>query len=95
MKLSFKLLQSCAICGLALSGSFAAAQTADDDEIIVRGQYLYNDQVNALKTPTPIIDVPQSLSITTADQIIAQGFDSISDIAVSYTHLTLPTIYSV
>ena len=84
MKLSFKLLQSCAICGLAISGSFAAAQTAQEDEIVVRGQYLYADQVNALKSPTPIIDVPQSLSITTAEQIIAQGFDSIGDI-VLYT----------
>lgn len=55
-----------------------------DDEIIVKGQYLYNDQINAIKAPTPIIDVPQSLSITTADQIIRQGFDSIGDI-VMYT----------
>lgn len=52
--------------------------------IIVSGKVLYSDQVNAVKTPTPIIDVPQSLSITTADQIIKQGFDSIGDI-VLYT----------
>ena len=84
MKLSIKLLQGCTVYGLALSGSFAAAQTAQEDEIIVSGQYLYADQVNALKSPTPIIDVPQSLSITTAEQIIEQGFDSISDI-VLYT----------
>jgi catecholate siderophore receptor len=45
---------------------------------------LYADQINALRTPTPIIDVPQSLSITTADQIVRQGFDSIGDI-VNYT----------
>jgi len=53
-----------------------------DDEIIVSGRYLYSDQVNAVKTPTPIIDVPQSLSIITADQIVRQGFDSISDITL-------------
>ena len=54
------------------------------DTITVTGQYLYTDQVNALRTPTPIIDVPQSLSITTADQIIEQGFDSVGDI-ILYT----------
>lgn len=60
------------------------SQNADayDEEIIVTGRYLYSDQVNALKTPTPIIDVPQSLSIITADQIVKQGFDSISDITL-------------
>ncbi|MEL6861779.1 MAG: TonB-dependent receptor [Pseudomonadota bacterium] len=66
------------------------AQTADDeaasvqDEIVVVGQYLYSDQVNALRTPTPIIDVPQSLTIVSADQILERGFDSIGDI-INYT----------
>jgi len=55
-----------------------------EDEVVTTGQYLYSDQVNALKTPTPIIDVPQSLSIVDAEQILEQGFDSISDI-VLYT----------
>ena len=54
------------------------------DEIVVVGKYLYADQVNALKTPTPILDVPQSLSITTADQLAQQGFTSISEI-INYT----------
>jgi catecholate siderophore receptor len=67
----------------------ASATEADDTgerglPIIVTGDVLYADQLNALKTPTPIIDVPQSLSITTADQIVRQGFDSIGDI-VNYT----------
>ena len=77
-------LSSCA-GALLLSLSHAAhAQPTDkdakEDEIVVRGQYLHSDRVNALKSPTPIIDVPQSLSIVTADQITNQGFDSISDI---------------
>ena len=70
---------------------FAIAQTAQAQtttpflgEEVITGQYLYSNQVNALKTPTPIIDVPQSLSITTAEQIVEQGFGSISDI-VLYT----------
>lgn len=54
------------------------------DEIVVVGKYLYTDQVNALKTPTPVIDVPQSLSIVTSDQITQQGFTSIGDI-IDYT----------
>ena len=54
------------------------------EEIVVVGRYLYSDQVNALRTPTPIIDVPQSLSIITAEQITLQGFTSISDI-VNYS----------
>ncbi|MEM9571537.1 MAG: TonB-dependent siderophore receptor [Pseudomonadota bacterium] len=86
--------QSRLLGAVALSVLVAApagyAQTADEDdvyvqdEIVVVGQYLYTDQINALKAPTPIIDVPQSLSIITADQILQQGFDSISDL-ISYT----------
>ena len=62
----------------------AAHAQQQEEEIIVIGKYLYTDQVNALKTPTPIIDVPQSLSIITADQITLQGFTSIGDI-INYT----------
>ena len=47
------------ITGL-LSTEIVSAQSTD--EIVVEGKYLYTDQVNALKTPVPILDVPQSLS---------------------------------
>ncbi|AKS43026.1 TonB-dependent receptor [Wenzhouxiangella marina] len=50
----------------------------------VTGNVLYSDQINALKTPTPIRDVPQSLTIVTDEQIRLRGFDSIGDI-VDYT----------
>ncbi|MDG1142835.1 MAG: TonB-dependent receptor, partial [Hellea sp.] len=67
-----------------LSSSIAVAQTDTGsnqvEEIVVTGKYLFSDQVNALKSPTPIIDVPQSLTIVTADQITNQGFDSVGDI---------------
>lgn len=69
-----------ALCAMPL----AAHAQQQEEEIIVIGKYLYMDQVNALKTPTPIIDVPQSLSIVTADQITLQGFTSIGDI-INYT----------
>lgn len=60
------------------------ADETDLGKLFVVGNYLYADQINALRTPTPIIDVPQSLSITTAEQITLRGFDSISDI-INYT----------
>ncbi len=68
----------------ALMAAASAAHAEAKDEIIVIGRVLYTDQVNALKAPTPIIDVPQSLSIVTADQITQQGFTSIGEI-INYT----------
>lgn len=53
-------------------------------EIVVTGDILYSSELNSVKTPTPVIDIPQSLSITSADQIIQQGFDSVADI-ILYT----------
>ena len=54
------------------------------EEIIVKGNVLYADQVNALKTPVPILDVPQTVSIITDDDIRKQGFRQIGDI-IRYT----------
>ncbi len=64
----------------------AAVDAVDygDREIEVRGDVLYSDQINSVKTPTPIIDVPQSVTITTQEEIVQQGFDSIGDI-ILYT----------
>ena len=62
------------------SASAKSSNQTKIDEIVVTGKHLYTDQINALKSPTPIIDVPQSLSIVTADQIANQGFDSVGDI---------------
>ena len=50
------------------------------EETIVRGSYLQSSEVNALRTPTPILDVPQSLSIVTSEEILRRGFTSVSDI---------------
>lgn len=89
-KRSYNLLGAVALSAL-LTAPLAMADDADgtsldqalvQDEIVVVGQVLYADQVNALRTPTPIIDVPQSLSIVTADQILQRGFDSIGDIII-------------
>jgi catecholate siderophore receptor len=67
---------------------FIGIATAEDaeqvEEILVKGKYLSLDKINSVKTPTPIIDVPQSLSIFTADQIDQQGVKSIGDM-INYT----------
>ena len=60
------------------------AITANDsenvEEIVVKGNVLYADQVNALKTPVPVLDVPQTVSIVTDDDIRKQGLRAIEDI---------------
>ena len=50
------------------------------DEITVEGRYLSIDKLNSVKTPTPIIDVPQSLSILTEEQIKVQAFQNFGDV---------------
>ena len=88
MKHLHKTLLGASALTLLLSAPIAAAQEVEEDQvldsILVTGQYLYTDEVNALKSPTPIIDVPQSLSIITSDQIEQQGFNSVGDI-IDYT----------
>ena len=66
--------------------AFTASLYSDEaiEEIVVKGKVLYSDQVKALKTPTAIIDVPQSLSIVTDADIRKQGIREIGDI-VRYT----------
>ena len=68
----------------SLAQDMPANEVYELDEFVVTDQFLFSDQVNALKTPTPVIDVPQSLSITSAADISLRGFDSVGDI-VEYT----------
>ena len=77
---------------LLLTSAVLFAQTVDNvgtegediEEVVVKGNVLYSDQVNALKTPVPVLDVPQTVSIITDDDIRKQGFREIGDI-VRYT----------
>ncbi len=71
---------------LFLLGSLCTfAQNSDDvEEVEVKGKVLYVDQVNSLKPPLPILDVPQSVSVITDDEIKNQGFREIGDI-IRYT----------
>lgn len=80
------LLLTTAILSLSTASAYAdAIDNADaaqpfEDVITVTGQYLSIDQLNAVKTPTPILNVPQSLSIVSRAQIEDQAFTSIGDI---------------
>ena len=87
---NLKKIASHALAAGVFSFAMSTPAMADDEmateleDYEVKEQYLFKDQVNALKTPTPVIDVPQSLSITSAEDIALRGFDSIGDI-VDYT----------
>ena len=69
---------------LLISSFFISAQDEEVEEVVVKGNVLQTDQVTALKTPVPILDVPQTVSIVTDDDIRKQGFREIGDI-VRYT----------
>ena len=68
----------------ALSTGAGHAQSdgaaAQEDRIVVTGRYLSLDQVNSVKTPTPLVDVPQSLSIVAAEQIDDQAMGGLDDV---------------
>jgi catecholate siderophore receptor len=74
------------IMGLLSALFFAPAFAANDgiEEIVVKGNVLYADQVSALKTPVAILNVPQTVSIITDEDIRKQGFRQIGDI-IRYT----------
>ena len=50
------------------------------EELQVKGNVLFIDQVNSMKPPVPIINVPQTVSIVTDEDILDQGFRALSDI---------------
>lgn len=79
-----KFKRSCIATAIVL-GCVATAHAEEDIErLVVQGQYLDVNESNSIKTPTPIIDVPQSLSIMTSEQITARGIKSIGQI-IDYT----------
>lgn len=74
------------LCNTALADTDAQDTTdaTSDEKITILGQYLSVNEINSVKTPTPVIDVPQSLSIMTADEITARGITAIGQI-IDYT----------
>lgn len=79
-----KSLMALAVGVVGISAQAAEQDNTSIEEVHVEGKYLSSDRANSLKSPTPIIDVPQSLSIVTADQMLKQGFSSIGEI-INYT----------
>lgn len=69
----------------ALANVAAEADTQRDylpSNIIVTGErdtYVNEDGSTATKTPTPIIDVPQAVTVITADQLEDQGVTTLND----------------
>ena len=90
------LLLSCAVIAFPAAAEEAAPQLGEilpkpgpimetqGEDIIVTGDVLQSSVINSVKTPTPIIDVPQSLTITTQEEIEERGWTSLGQI-VDYT----------
>ena len=78
-----KVLEVTLLYALFITGT-VLAENSNVEEILVKGRVLQSDQMNALKIPTPIINVPQSLSIMTDEDVRKKGFKEIGDI-VKYT----------
>lgn len=64
----------------SLTALALSAHAAEMEEVTVEGRYLSIDKLDSVKTPTPILDVPQSLSIVTESQIRDQAFMSFGDV---------------
>ncbi|MEC8375295.1 MAG: TonB-dependent siderophore receptor [Pseudomonadota bacterium] len=63
-----------------LSPAALAVDLENIERVTINGQYLSVNQSNSIKSPTPIIDVPQSLSIMTSEEITARGITSVGQI---------------
>ncbi|MHA6287206.1 TonB-dependent receptor [Maricaulis sp. CAU 1757] len=80
MRICLSALLASAATSALVAGVAHADPSADLDVITVNGRFLSLDQINAVKTPTPIIDVPQSLSIISEAQIENQAFNDLGDV---------------
>ena len=52
----------------------------EDEQLEVKGNILFKDRVTSLNPPVPIINVPQTVSIITDEDILERGYRAISDI---------------
>ena len=60
--------------------SSSAFFTQEDEQLEVKGNVLFKDRVTSLNPPVPIINVPQTVSIITDEDILERGYRAISDI---------------
>lgn len=84
MQLTIKWSKPLIAYALIVLGGQAAADGDEIEEIVVQGKYLSIDKVDSVKTPTPILDVPQSLTILTEAKLEEQAFQNLGDV-VRYT----------
>jgi catecholate siderophore receptor len=75
---------SAGIAPVALASEVAEAETYDDaQDIMVIGQadgYLAAESITATKTDTPLIDVPQSITVVTRERLDDQSLHSLADV---------------
>jgi catecholate siderophore receptor len=80
------MIRTCAASLLALAASLplqAMAADSDDQEIIVTGArdgYATTATTSGTKTSTPLIDVPQAISVVTQEQIQDEAMLTIADV---------------
>ena len=92
IKIMDKIMKKILLIGISLF-AFSVFAEEEVEEIVVKGKVLYSDQVNALKTPVEIVNVPQAVSIVTDEDIRKQGIREIGDIVryLSLIHISEPT----
>jgi catecholate siderophore receptor len=77
------LLASVALLAVPGVAQASEAESAEPGTIIVTGTadgYLASDSVTATKTDTPLIDVPQTVTVVTREQLDDQASRSIADV---------------
>jgi catecholate siderophore receptor len=82
MKTRMLSMASCLLISAVAASADQPAnqQGAEMEEVLVLGEVLFQDRINALKTPTPIVDVPQSVFVISSQEIESRGFTSLGDI---------------
>ena len=65
-------------------GASPVTEANDIEQVLVRGAYFGQQVASGAKTPTLLVNVPQSISIMSADQIQDQAMTSIAEV-MQYT----------
>lgn len=77
-------LETASLVILAAAAAAGAVRGEEEDrrieEIVVNEKYLSLDKMDSVKTPTPILDIPQSLSIVSAARMTDQSFNDLGDV---------------
>lgn len=75
---------SMVLFGTAAHAQETQADVPDVERITVRGAFFGQQVADAVKTPTLLVDVPQSVSVISAEQISEQALFSVADV-MQYT----------